>query len=182
MTIVNEKKLDNIKKAISFALFEDRVYEGEKKQNGKDLMERNQEYIIQGLNEIFESHLSLNSKLEDLPWNDPTLSQINNLESFMEKLQKKYIVAYDEPCDDCGHYFSPGEDMYVTEDGNLCENCWRKEFPTDRSWDEYLIMTNSDEVVEPTSLKKFSDKEIAGIGAELCNNEDASAYYTQAVM
>ena len=92
-------------------------------------------------------------------------------------------------CVCCNHEFVEDEGCYrINEYGDfICQSCHEIEFPTERSWFEYMLQdyemeTENGEVVFCTKeeLSKRSDDEIEDWCVWLVGTDDCVAYYTTA--
>lgn len=168
-------KLENISNAIKWVLFTD-----------GDSTDDDMLFIVERLNQIFGTKLTINLTADDLALDDLTISQFDQLKNLIEDLQERHILSPTEPCDHCGKYFEPEEDMYETNEGHICNDCWNKRFETTRDWDEYCIKANlgeddPDNIFSPIGqlLHLLSDDEVANLADETRDN-DAVAFFTQA--
>lgn len=172
--------LHNITKAINYVLFSESTDKKDK------------QFIFDKVNKIFGSNVSEHSFINDMPWTDPTLKQMNQLKDLIFDLQEKCIIASEGPCMECGKYFMPGEGIYRMDDGDyLCEKCHKKKFKNDRVWNEYIVMANAggnpediNDDFDPTSniIRHLSDEELGKLASQYCDESDAVVYYTEASM
>lgn len=124
-------ELHNITKAINWVLFA----ESTKKED--------KQFIFDQINKIFGSDVSEHSFINDMPWTDPTMKQMDQLKGLIEELQERYVIGSEGPCMECGKYFMPGERIYRMGDGDyMCKKCRDRKFKTERAWSEYNVMVN----------------------------------------
>ncbi len=92
-------------------------------------------------------------------------------------------------CVCCNHEFVEDEGCYRINEywDFLCQSCHEKEFPSERSWFEYMLQdyemeTENGEAVVCTKekLNKLSDDEIEDWCVWLAGSEDSVVYYTTA--
>lgn len=163
--------LHNITKAINYVLFSESTDKEDK------------QFIFDQVNKIFGSNVSEHSFINDMPWTDPTLKQMAQLNDLIFNLQERYIIPFEGPCMECGKYFMPGEGIYCMGDGNfLCEKCHKKRFKNDRAWNEYIVMANAggnpeslNDDFDPTSniIRHLSDEELGKLASQYCGESDA---------
>lgn len=93
---------------------------------------------------------------------------------------EEMLTANAEPCEDCGHYFLPGEGYYHF-DGNttevLCETCFKQHFPTDLDWAKHIIQV--EEGLSNAEIAELSDDEINEKSEEDAESSD-TCYYSEA--
>lgn len=93
-------------------------------------------------------------------------------------------------CESCGHEFVEGEECYRMNDFGeyLCFACHKEEFPTERSWYEYMIKDY--ELVDrggnfifcdQETMDKLSDEDIKWLANDLLDSGiDYQAFFTEA--
>lgn len=93
---------------------------------------------------------------------------------------EEMLTANAEPCEDCGHYFLPGEGYYHF-DGNttevLCETCFKQHFPTDLDWAKHIIQV--EEGLSDAEIAELNDDEINEKSEEDAESSD-TCYYSEA--
>lgn len=81
------------------------------------------------------------------------------------------------PCEDCRHYFTDGEGFYHFDGdvtGALCEDCFRKRFPTDLDWYKYMLEV--EEGLSKSEIAEMNDEEIEEESNEIGGNGDYCYY------
>lgn len=120
-----------------------------------------------------ELYAKLRNERGDAELTDEEQSEVWNVE--------ETLVANTQPCEDCGHYFLPGEGYYHF-DGNttevLCETCFRQHFPTDLDWAKHIIQV--EEGLSNAEIAELSDDEINEKSEEDAEDSDAMCYYSEA--
>lgn len=165
-------ELDNMKKAIRFLLF-------------AEIDDDDKMFIIDRLNQIFDSHLTLSSGITDLPWNDPTISQIDQMQGLIEDLQERNVLSCLDPCKYCGKYFMLDEDIVkLGEDETCCMKCFEKHFD-DEKWTRYTIKANlgfsvDDHQPVDKLLDMLTPETREQLSADVCEDMNAVAYKTTA--
>lgn len=185
MTIMNKVQnanveLHNITKVINFVLFAEST-EKEDKQ-----------FIFDQINKIFSSDVSEHSFINDMPWTDPTMKQMDQLKGLIEELQERYVIGSEGPCMECGKYFMPGERIYRMGDGDyMCKKCRDRKFKTERAWSEYNVMVNAGgdpdkigDCFDPTwnIIHHLDDDELDTLAEKYSEEADAEVYETTASM
>lgn len=133
--------------------------------------------IIDALNERGNIRSELLNKINSERGN----AELNQDEQDLVENELEELIVNNQPCGDCGHVFTPYEDMYLAEFDNstgvLCSECFEKRYPTEESWSKAIIKYNenlSDEEIDALSPEELEEK-----SAEDCDDSD-SYYYTQA--
>lgn len=178
MTMNTNVELHNITKAINFVLF-------------AETDKKDKQFIFDQINQIFGSDVSEHSFIDDMPWTDPTMKQMDQLKSLVEELQRRYVIAPEGPCMECGKYFMPGEEIYCDDGDYMCQKCHDRKFKTDRAWNEYLVMVNAGgdfdnigDCFDPTwnIIHHLDDDELDTLAEKYAEEEDAAVYKTTASM
>lgn len=119
-----------------------------------------------------ELYAKLRNERGDAELTDEEQSEVWNVE--------ETLVANTQPCEDCGHYFLPGEGYYHF-DGNttevLCETCFKQHFPTDLDWAKHIIQV--EEGLSNAEIAELSDDEINEKSEEDAESSD-TCYYSEA--
>lgn len=119
-----------------------------------------------------ELYAKLRNERGDAELTDEEQSEVWNVEEI--------LVANTQPCEDCGHYFLPGEGYYHF-DGNttevLCETCFKQHFPTDLDWAKHIIRV--EEGLSNAEIAELSDDEINEKSEEDAESSD-TCYYSEA--
>lgn len=116
--------------------------------------------------------------------NEGADAELTEEEKEMVQDAEEQLVTNTEPCEDCGHYFTPGEGYYHFN-GNttevLCEDCFKKHFPTDLDWTKYIIQVEEDlsDAEMAKLLNTLSEDELDERAAEDAANGD-TCYYSEA--
>lgn len=173
-------ELHNITNAINFVLF------------AESTEKKDKQFIFDQINRIFGSDVSEHSFINDMPWTDPTMKQMDQLKSLIEELQKRYVIASEGPCMECGKYFMPGEEVKRMGDGNyMCKKCHDRKFKTERASNEYIVMVNAGgdpdnigDCFDPTwnIIHHLDDDELDALAEKYSEEADAEVYSTTASM
>lgn len=119
-----------------------------------------------------ELYTKLRNERGDAELTDKEQSEVWNIE--------KMLTANAQPCEDCGHYFLPGEGYYHF-DGNttevLCKTCFKQHFPTDLDWAKHIIRV--EEGLSNAEIAELSDDEINEKSEEDAESSNI-CYYSEA--
>lgn len=119
-----------------------------------------------------ELYMKLRDERGDAELTDEEQSEVWNAEEM--------LTANAEPCEDCGHYFLPGEGYYHF-DGNtteiLCETCFKQHFSTDLEWAKHIIQV--EEGLSDAEIAELNDDEINEKSEEDAESSD-TCYYSEA--
>lgn len=149
--------------------------------------------ITDGLNKIFNTNLKIDDDLSQYhAWDYLNISprQTNALQAFVEELQDQYVISPEDPCEYCGHYFAPEEDILYDGDERMCTDCFNKTYKTQRERDYYFIIANAggdvdaldpwNESPETEILDHLDDKTVAKLAEDFVQNENACVFMTTA--
>ena len=142
---------------------------------------------IKGLQDLAEEVQM--EKQNDFPSADKRQQQVVSVvEALKDKLEAENLLFGE--CQMCGTWFidSASTPVYcITDDECLCESCHAKRFPTERSWNKYIVKNWMPDTIKEDEYNQMiandfanvSDERLEKLSSDATDEPECPIYYTE---